>query len=85
MPKSDDDEQLEGATPCLLQVYLGDRGWRWRLSVKGNSKIVGGSTEAYRKLAMCMHNFYFVTGHHLPVLKAKKGQSAFRISLVLER
>jgi uncharacterized protein YegP (UPF0339 family) len=41
---------------ALVQVYKRGKNWRWRMKDARNGKIIGASSEGYRRKVDCLNN-----------------------------
>lgn len=65
-------------------VYRSRGNWRWRMQCARNGKIVGASSEGYRRRAAAMHNLETVTGLNVSFWMDRK-IAAVKLSAAADR
>lgn len=60
-----------------LTIYRDQGQWRWRIQA-ANGRIIGASSEAYRKRQRACENVFTVTGYAVRLIGESRGDSIVR-------
>ena len=84
---SDAEIYAKAAMKTTITLYRASDGWRWQMRDARNSKIIGASSEAYKRRAGARENLCRVTGVWMSVPRrlARYSVTTFLCGRVFDR